>query len=139
MNRTTELEIGCLHVVLSCRELIVNCILDVNNVETTVVTFPVCDDTDTTHVTTTCGHSNGARIELDKVGDLARCQINLHRVIDLDGGIAVANAKFSISTILQPKACPTADRCDTHVRASCVTRKGIPPAPSCTRLTLPSL
>jgi len=104
MNRITELEIGCLHVVLSCREFIVDCVLDVNNIEATVVTFPMGDDTDTTHVTTTCGHSNDACVELDKLGDLARCQINLHRVVDLDGGITVSNAKFSISTTLQTQS-----------------------------------
>lgn len=75
-----------------------------NNVETTVVTLSVCDDTDTAHVTTTSGHRNYAGVELDKVGDLARCQVNLHRVVDLDGGIAVANAKkFLSAQLFNPK------------------------------------
>jgi len=67
------LESGYLHVILSRSELIVDCILDVNNVEATVVTFPVCNDTNTTHVTTTGCHRNDTRVELDKVGDLASC------------------------------------------------------------------
>lgn len=52
-------------------ELVVNGILDVHNVETSVVAFTVGDDTDTTHVTTTSGHGNDTSVETDEVVDFA--------------------------------------------------------------------
>ena len=55
-------------------ERVVNSVLDVDNVETTVVALTVGDDTNTTHVTTTSG------------------QVNLHGVVDLDSRVGVADA-----------------------------------------------
>lgn len=52
-------------------EGVVNGILDVDNVETTIVTLTVGDDTNTTHVTTTSDHGQVTNLELDKVVDLA--------------------------------------------------------------------
>merc|ERR1712129_186681 len=46
------------NVALTGGEFVVNGILDVNDVEATIVTLPVRDHTDTAHVTTTSGHSN---------------------------------------------------------------------------------
>ena len=87
------------HVVLACSEGVVNGVLDVDNVETTIVALTVGDDTDTTHVTTTSDHGNGASVELDEVGDLAGSKVNLDGVVDLDSGVGVADpVMFSIRT-----------------------------------------
>lgn len=79
-------------VVLAGGEGVVDGILDVDDVETSVVTLTVGDDTDTTHVTTTGGHGDGTGVESDVVGDLARGEVNLDGVVDLDGRIRVADA-----------------------------------------------
>ena len=73
-------------------ERVVNSVLDVDNVETTVVALTVGDDTNTTHVTTTSGHDNNTGIETDVVGDLASGKVNLHGVVDLDIRVGVADA-----------------------------------------------
>jgi len=78
-------------VVLAGSEGVVNGVLDVNDVETTIVALTVSDDTNTTHVATTSNHSNGASVEVDEVADLASGQIDLDGVVDLDGGIGVAD------------------------------------------------
>lgn len=73
-----------------------------DNVETTIVALTVGDDTNTTHVTTTSTHDNNASVEADEVGDLASSKVNLHRVVDLDSRVGVANAvqRKTISTII---------------------------------------
>lgn len=58
-------------VGLPCSEGVVNGVLDVDDVETTIVTLTVGNNTDTTHVTTTSNHGDVANLELDKVIDLA--------------------------------------------------------------------
>lgn len=78
-------------VALTSSESVVNGILDVDNVETTIVTFTVGDNTNTTHVTTTSGHDDDTSIEVDEVGDLASGNVNLHGVVDLDGRVGVAD------------------------------------------------
>ncbi|KAI6775393.1 hypothetical protein HG530_002151 [Fusarium avenaceum] len=72
------------NVALTGGEAVVNSILDVDDVETTVVALTVSDDTNTTHVTTTSDHNDGTGIELDEVGDLASGKLNLDGVVDLD-------------------------------------------------------
>jgi hypothetical protein len=64
----------------------------VDNVEATVVTLTVGDDTNTAHVTTTSDHGDVASVELDEVGDLAGGEVNLDGVVDLDQGVRVADA-----------------------------------------------
>jgi len=80
-------------VALTGSEAVVNGILDVDDVEATIVTLTVGDDTDTTHVTTTGDHGNGTSVELDKVGDLAGGKVDLDSVVDLDQRVGVADAK----------------------------------------------
>lgn len=80
------------NVALTGGELVVKRILDVDNVETSVVTLTVSDDTDTTHVATTSGHGNDTSVEADEVGDLASGEVNLDGVVDADGGVRVADA-----------------------------------------------
>lgn len=79
-------------VALTGGELVVNSVLDVDNVETTIVTLTVGDDTNTAHITTTSDHGNDASVELDEVGDLAGGEINLDGVVDLDQRVGVADA-----------------------------------------------
>ena len=67
-------------------------VLDMDDVVATNVLLTVDNDTNTTHVTTTSGHSDGTSVELDEVGDLASGEINLDGVVDLDGGVGVTNA-----------------------------------------------
>lgn len=81
------------NVALTGSEAVVNGILDVDDVEATIVTLTVGDDTNTTHVTTTSDHGNVASVELDEVGNLASGEVNLDSVVDLDGGVRVADAK----------------------------------------------
>lgn len=80
------------NVALTGSEGVVNSVLDVDNVETTIVALTVSDDTNTTHVTTTNGHGDGASVELDEVGDLASGEVNLDGVVDLDGRVRVTDA-----------------------------------------------
>ena len=65
------------HVRLPCRELVIDGILDVDDVETTVVALTVSDDADTTHVATAGGHRNHAGVEGDELGNLA-CSVCQH-------------------------------------------------------------
>jgi hypothetical protein len=80
------------NVGLTSSELVVNGILQVDNVEASVVALTVSDDTDTTHVTTTGNHDNDTSVELDEVGDLASGEVDLDGVVDLDGGVGVADS-----------------------------------------------
>lgn len=80
------------NVALTGGESVVNGVLDVDNVEASVVTLTVGDDTNTAHVTTTSDHGDGASVELDEVGDLAGGEVNLDGVVDLDQGVGVADA-----------------------------------------------
>lgn len=79
-------------VALTGGEAVVDGVLDVDDVEATVVALTVGDDTNTAHVTTTSNHGDGASVELDEVGDLAGAQVDLDGVVDLDGGVRVADA-----------------------------------------------
>jgi len=80
------------NVALTCGEGVIDGILNVDNVETSVVAFTVSDDTNTTHVVTTGDHGNGTSVELDVVGDFASGQVNLDGVVDLDERVRVTNS-----------------------------------------------
>jgi hypothetical protein len=64
-----------------------------NNVEASVVALTVRDDADTAHVATTDNHGDGAGVELDVVCDLARGEVDLDRIVDLDQRIGVSDPK----------------------------------------------
>ena len=70
-----------------------------DNVEASVVSLTVSDDTNTTHVATTSDHSNDTRVEADELGDLASGKVDLDSVIDLDGGVGVSDTVRSFSII----------------------------------------
>jgi hypothetical protein len=86
------------NVALTGSEGVVNGILDVDNVETSIVTLSVSDDTNTTHVATTSDHSDDTGIELDVVLDLAGSEIDLDGVVDLDGWVRVTDTVHKISS-----------------------------------------
>jgi hypothetical protein len=69
----------------------------VDNVEASIVTLTVGDDTNTTHVTTTGNHGDDTSVELDEVDDLASGKINLDGVVDLDRGVRVTDATHFVS------------------------------------------
>lgn len=73
---------------------VVDGVLEVDNGEAAIVTLAVGDDTDTTHVTTTSDHGNGASVELDEVLDLASLKVDLDSVVDLDQRVGVADAVY---------------------------------------------
>lgn len=78
-------------VGLTRSERVVNSVLDVDDVETSIVALTVSDNTDTTHVTTTGSHRNDTSIELDEVRDLSGRKVDLHGVVDPDGWVGVAD------------------------------------------------
>lgn len=79
------------NVGLTGGEGVVNSVLDVDNVETSVVALTVSDNTNTTHVTTTGNHDDNTSVEAGEVSDLASGNVNLHGVVDLDGRVGVAD------------------------------------------------
>lgn len=78
-------------VAFSSGEGVVDGILDMDNVETSIVSLTVSDNANATHVTATGHHSDGTDIKLDEVGDLARGYVDFDRVINLDHGIGISN------------------------------------------------
>lgn len=66
-------------------------ISDVDNVEATKVTLLTGDDTGTALVTTTSDHDGGASVELDKVEDLLRVNVETDSVVDLDSRVGVSD------------------------------------------------
>jgi len=79
-------------VVLTGSERVIYGILDVDDVETTIVALSVSDDTNTTHVTTTSSHGDDTSVKLDEIGDLASGEVNLDSVVDLDGWVRVTDS-----------------------------------------------
>ena len=79
------------HIAFSSSKRIVDCILDVDDIEASIMTFTMRNNTYTTHVTPTCDHGNGSSVELDEIGNLAGSQIDLDGVIDFDDRIWVSN------------------------------------------------
>jgi len=86
------------NVALTCGELVVKSILDVDNSESTVVTLTVSDDTDTSHVATTSGHGDDTSVEVDEVSDLAGGEVDLDGVVDADGWVGVADTILRLAS-----------------------------------------
>jgi hypothetical protein len=63
-----------------------------DNIESTNVPLTMCDDTCTTHVTSTSDHDDVACIELDKVDNLVLLKVKLDGIVDLDGRVGVADS-----------------------------------------------
>lgn len=73
-------------------EGVVNGILDVNNVETSVVALTVGDNTNTSHVTTTGNHSYASGVESNVLCDLTGLKVDLDGVVDLDCWVWIADS-----------------------------------------------
>lgn len=88
------------NVALTGGELVVNSVLQVDNVEASVVALTVSDDTNTTHVTTTSDHDDHTSVELNEVGDLASGEVDLDGVVDLDSWVRVTDSTRSLASIM---------------------------------------
>lgn len=62
-----------------------------DDIEATIVTLTVGNDTHTPHVATTGNHCDSASIEVDKFSDLSGLNIDLDSIVDLDGRVGVAD------------------------------------------------
>ena len=58
------------HVGFPCGKRVVNGVLDVYDVETSVMAFAMGDHAHPTHITTTRDHGNDTSIETDKISNL---------------------------------------------------------------------
>lgn len=73
------------------KEGVVESILNVDNVETTLVALKVGDDTNTTQIAAAGNHNNVAGAVLDVSDNLASGEVNLNGVVDLDQRIRVTD------------------------------------------------
>lgn len=73
-------------------EGVVKRVLDVDNVETSLVSLLVSDDTDTSQVSSSSAHDNISVVELDKASNLSGGQVNLDSVVDLDERVGVTDS-----------------------------------------------
>jgi hypothetical protein len=69
----------------------------VHDIEATIVTLTMGNDTHTTLIATTSDHSNDTSIELNEVCDLARCQVDLDCIVNLDLWVWVADPIYLLS------------------------------------------
>ena len=129
-------------VALTGGKRIIDGIFDVDDCETSIVALTMSDDTNTAHIAATSHHCNDTGVKANGVGNLAGGEIDLDCVVDLDSGIWVADPRppsvccdISNQTLVQRLI----DTSATYVRASCVTKNGIPPRPSCSLLALLNL
>lgn len=74
------------------KEGVVELVLDVDNVETTLVALKVSDNTNTTQVTATGDHNNITGTKLDVGNDLTSGKFDLDGVVSLDNGVRVTNS-----------------------------------------------
>lgn len=88
------------HVGLPRRERVVNGVLEMDNVEPSIVALTVRDDANAAHVAATRHHGNDTGLELDEARNLARGQVNLDRVIDLDDWVRVADAALGTHSLV---------------------------------------
>lgn len=67
-------------------------ILDVYDIETSDVSFTMCDGTNTTHVTTTGDDDNVSGIKLDEAGHLVLVDIEFDGVVGADFGVGISDS-----------------------------------------------
>jgi hypothetical protein len=83
------------HIALSCCKGVIDRVFDVNDVKASIMAFTMRYNTNTTHIATACDHGDDSSVELDKVGDLAGCEVYLDCIVDFDDGVWVSNPKLS--------------------------------------------
>ena len=79
------------HVGLSRGKGVVYGILDVHNIEASVMAFTMGDNTDTAHIATASSHGNNSGIKANELRDLTIRQIKLDSVIDLNSRVWVTD------------------------------------------------
>lgn len=72
-------------------EGVLGLVLDVDNIEVTLVAVAGNNGADTANVTTTSDHHGVANLELEDLSDLASGQVQLNGVVDGNEGIRVAD------------------------------------------------
>lgn len=82
-----------------------------DDIEASVMSLAMSDNTNTTHIATTSDHGDHASIEVDEVLDLPGRKVNFDGIVHLDGGIWVTNTSISLDDDLcfQPNIDPTSD------------------------------
>lgn len=60
------------HVAFPRCKRVINHVFDMHNVEASVMSFPMGDDTHPTHIAPTGSHGDGSCVKVDEVGDFAR-------------------------------------------------------------------
>mgnify|MGYP007046642641 FL=1 len=78
-------------VGLSGDESVLQSVLDVDQVETTLVLLSVDNNTNTSHVLTASDHGQLAGVELDELGDLTSGQVDLDSVVGSDQWVRVSD------------------------------------------------
>jgi len=81
----------------SCSERALKRVLNMYDIETTNMSLTMRDNTSTAHVTTTSDHDDVASVERHEVDDLALLNVELDRVIRLDGGVGIADGAAVMS------------------------------------------
>lgn len=79
------------HVGESGDKLVIESVLDMDDIEASLVSFSVGDGSDSAHVSSSGGHDDVSVFKLDKGGDLSSGQIDLDSVVDLDERIRVSD------------------------------------------------
>lgn len=72
-------------------------VFNVDDIETTMVSLTMGDNTNTTHVTTTSDHADISNIEFHKVRDLVLLDVEADGVIGADRGVGVPNGATIVS------------------------------------------
>lgn len=67
-----------------------------DDIETSIVSLTVGDNTDTSHVATTSDHGEASGIESDEFGDLAGLELDLDGVVDADSWVWVADTASTV-------------------------------------------
>jgi hypothetical protein len=93
-------------------ELMPRLVLDVDNVEAARVALTVLDDTNTPNVAAASDCADVADLELVVLDGLARCDVYLDGVVDLDEGIRVADGAAIMGHDVRDRARTNGDLTD---------------------------
>lgn len=76
---------------------VVDSVLDVDDIETTVMSLTMSDDANTAHITTASNHGDSSSVESNEFGNLPSFEVNLDGVVDADEGVRVADGARVVS------------------------------------------
>ena len=80
-------------------------ILDVYNIEASVMALPMRDHTHTTHITPASSHGNDASIEANEFSDFPVLKTDLDGIVDLDRWVRIPNPNITNFVSTSPKEC----------------------------------